>query len=56
MNEAAKELAALLSAECKNMSDVQAMLKSLFKSTIETMLEAVRIQYDVCAVRPAVCF
>ena len=40
MNEAAKELTALLSAECKNMSDVQDMLKNLFKGTIETMLEA----------------
>jgi putative transposase len=40
MNETAKELAALLSGECKNMSDVQDMLKTLFKGTIETMLEA----------------
>ena len=40
MNETAKELTALLSSECKNLSDVQDMLKSLFKGTIETMLEA----------------
>jgi len=38
--EKAKELVALLAEECTNMGDVQAMLKSLFKSTIEQMLEA----------------
>ncbi len=37
---AAKELAALLSAECQSMGDVQDLLKNLFKGTIETMLEA----------------
>jgi len=38
--ERAKELISLLSAECGNMQDVQAMLKNLFKGTIENMLEA----------------
>jgi len=38
--EKAKELVALLAEECTSMGDVQAMLKSLFKSTIEQMLEA----------------
>lgn len=38
--EKAKELVALLAAECTSMSDVQAMLKGLFKGTIEQMLEA----------------
>jgi len=40
MNETAKELAALLSGECKSLSDVQDLLKELFKGTVETMLEA----------------
>jgi len=40
MHEKAKELVALLSEECENMEDVQAMLKSLFKGTLEQMLEA----------------
>jgi len=38
--EKAKELVALLAEECTSMGDVQAMLKSLFKGTIEQMLEA----------------
>jgi len=40
MNERAKELVELLSSECENLEDVQAMLKYLFKGTIEDMLEA----------------
>ena len=40
MNERAKELVELLSSECENMEDVQAMLKNLFKDTIQEMLEA----------------
>lgn len=40
MNENAKQLASLLSEECQSLSDVQDMLKTLFKGTIETMLEA----------------
>ena len=40
MHEKAKELVALLSEECENMEDVQSMLKSLFKGTLEQMLEA----------------
>jgi putative transposase len=40
MNETAKQLVALLSEECKSLSDVQGMLKTLFKGTIESMLEA----------------
>lgn len=39
MNESARELVGLLSAECKNLTDVQDMLKTLFKGTIEAMLE-----------------
>jgi len=35
----AKELTALLAAECRDMADVQNLLKGLFKSTVETMLE-----------------
>ena len=35
----AKELTALLAAECRDMTDVQRMLKVLFKDTVETMLE-----------------
>lgn len=38
--EKAKELVALLAEECTSMADVQAMLKGLFKGTIEQMLEA----------------
>lgn len=40
MHERAKELVGLLSTECENMEDVQALLKTLFKGTIEQMLEA----------------
>jgi putative transposase len=40
MNERAKELVELLGSECENMEDVQALLKNLFKGTIEEMLEA----------------
>lgn len=40
MHEKSKELVALLAEECNNMEDVQAMLKNLFKGTIEKMLEA----------------
>ena len=40
MNERAKELVELLSSECENLEDVQALLKNLFKGTIEDMLEA----------------
>ena len=38
--EKARELVGLLSAECANLEDVQALLKGLFKGTIESMLEA----------------
>ena len=38
--ERAKELVELLSEECGNMGDVQAMLKNLFAGTISSMLEA----------------
>ena len=40
MNENAKKLVALLSEECHSMTDIQDMLKNLFKGTIESMLEA----------------
>ena len=40
MHEKAKELVGILSQECENMEDVQALLKTLFKETIEQMLEA----------------
>ena len=40
MHEKAKELVALLADECGNLEDVQALLKSLFKGTIEQMLES----------------
>lgn len=40
MHEKAKELVALLADECGNLEDVQALLKNLFKGTIEQMLEA----------------
>jgi len=35
----AKELTELLAAECRDMADVQNLLKGLFKGTVETMLE-----------------
>jgi len=35
----AKELSTLLAAECQDMTDVQSLLKDLFKNTVETMLE-----------------
>jgi len=38
--ERAKELIGLLSSECENLEDVQALLKNLFAGTIESMLEA----------------
>jgi len=37
---AMKELSSLIGTECKDMRDIQAMLKDLFKDTVETMLEA----------------
>ncbi len=40
MTEKMKELAGLLSQECGNLEDIQAMLKGLFKGTLEQMLEA----------------
>ena len=40
MNEKAKELVGLLAQECASMQDIQDMLKTLFKGTIEEMLEA----------------
>jgi putative transposase len=40
MHEKAKELVGLLSTECENLEDVQVLLKTLFKGTIEQMLEA----------------
>jgi putative transposase len=39
-SNASKELAAILSTECKDTSDVRNALKGLFKDTIEAMLEA----------------
>ena len=38
LNEKEKELVKELVAECKNTSDVQAMLKRLFAGTIDQML------------------
>ncbi len=38
--ERAKELVAMLSEECTDLSEVQAMLKGLFKNTIEAMLNS----------------
>ena len=35
----AKELTEILAAECRDMADVQNLLKGLFKGTVETMLE-----------------
>lgn len=40
MEEQAKQLVGMLSGQCKSMEDVQNMLKSLFKGTVEKMLEA----------------
>ena len=40
MQEKMRELVGLMSQECENMEDVQALLKGLFKGTIEQMLEA----------------
>jgi len=40
MHERARELVELLAKECKDLNDVQSTLKSLFKDTIEEMLEA----------------
>lgn len=40
MHERAKELIGILTEDCENMEDVQALLKTLFKGTIEQMLEA----------------
>ena len=40
MNERERELVRLLAEQCSNMQDVQKLLKSLFKGTIEQMLEA----------------
>jgi putative transposase len=40
MHEKEKELAGLLSKQCTNMEDVHNLLKSLFKGTLEEMLEA----------------
>lgn len=40
MHEREKELVGLLSEQCKNMEDVHKLLKSLFKGTLEQMLEA----------------
>jgi len=37
--EQAKELTALLASECRDMADVQSLLKELFKDTVESMLE-----------------
>jgi transposase-like protein len=38
-NKQAKELSAILAAECRDMADVQDLLKGLFKDAIEAMLE-----------------
>jgi putative transposase len=35
----AKELSSLLATECRDMTDVQGLLKELFKGAVETMLE-----------------
>ena len=40
MNERKNELVELLATECASVEDVQAMLKSLFKGTLERVLEA----------------
>lgn len=39
MHEKAKELVALLADECDNLEDVQALLKNLFKGTIEQKMD-----------------
>jgi len=38
-NKTEKELTSMLAAECRDITDVQSLLKNLFKNTIETMLE-----------------
>jgi putative transposase len=40
MHEKERELVGLLAGQCKNLEDVQNLLKGLFKGTIEQMLEA----------------
>lgn len=40
MHEREHELVTLLSSQCENLEDVHALLKSLFKGTLESMLEA----------------
>jgi putative transposase len=40
MHEREKELIGLLAEQCKTLGDVQTLLKSLFKDTVETMFEA----------------
>lgn len=40
MQEKEQELVELLARECKTMADVQSLLKTLFKGTVEQMLEA----------------
>jgi transposase-like protein len=40
MNEKARELVGLLAQECDSMQDIHDLLKSLFKGTIEEMLES----------------
>lgn len=40
MHEREQELVGLLSEECENLEDVHALLKTLFKDTLEKMLEA----------------
>jgi len=40
MNERRNELVELLATECTSVEDVQAMMKSLFKGTLERVLEA----------------
>ena len=39
-NEKTKELAKFLANNCESLSDVQSLLKDLFKGTIEEMLES----------------
>jgi transposase-like protein len=40
LNEKTRELVGLLAQECDNMQDIQDLLKTLFKGTIEEMLES----------------
>lgn len=40
MHEREQELVGLLSEQCRNMEDVQKLLRTLFKGTVEQMLEA----------------